>query len=246
MMDEKNDFLKVDEEQGKKKAQSTVVIVLAVAIAVFAVVLTVVLVKALFTMSKTDENTTIYEMTSNHTTTSATDEGYINSVLNIDNSSDAVTTLSDSITNEAAATVSEALGDILTETTKNQLIESYEALSVNGENLLSDHCDNEFIKLVSDTYAVDPDLLVAIYSVPDSGTNFVLQFNGDKKRGEFVKSPDTLEKVYQIDAQRNIKVATGKVTGNEGVSYAESVMCVAMVKTIVMEQYPNYFTGLEG
>lgn len=239
-MEEKNDFLKVDEEQGKKKNQSAVVIALAVAIAVFAVVLTVVLVKTLFTMSKADESTTIYVMTSSNTVEPTTDDEYINSMLNVDD------TQSEQTDETASDITGETKNSIIKDTTKHELIESYEALSVNGENMLSDHYDNEFIKLVTDKYGVDSDLLVAIYSVPDSGTNFVLQFDGTKKRGEYVKSPDTLEKVYQIDMARNIKVATGKVTGNEGVSYAESVMCVAMVKTIVMEQYPDYFTGLEG
>ena len=239
-MEEKNDFLKVDEEQGKKKNQSAVVIALAVAIAVFAVVLTVVLAKTLFTMSKADESTTIYVMTSSNTVESTTDDEYINSMLNVDD------TQSEQTDETASDITGETKNSIIKDTTKHELIESYEALSVNGENMLSDHYDNEFIKLVTDKYGVDSDLLVAIYSVPDSGTNFVLQFDGTKKRGEYVKSPDTLEKVYQIDMARNIKVATGKVTGNEGVSYAESVMCVAMVKTIVMEQYPDYFTGLEG
>ena len=239
-MEEKNDFLKVDEDQGKKKNQSAVVIALAVAIAIFAVVLTVVLVKTLFTMGKADESTTIYVMTSSNTVESTTDDEYINSMLNVDD------TQSEQTDETASDTTEEIKNSIIKDTTKHALIESYEALSVNGENMLSDHYDNEFIKLVTDKYGVDSDLLVAVYSVPDSGTNFVLQFDGTKKRGEYVKSPETLEKVYQIDMARNIKVATGKVTGNEGVSYAESVMCVAMVKTIVMEQYPDYFTGLEG
>ncbi len=161
----------------------------------------------------------------------------MNDILNID---DTKSELEE--TEEPEDTTSSNIGK---DTTKNELLESYEHLSVNGENLLSDHYDNEFIKLVAEKYGVDTDLLVAVYSVPDSGTNFVLQFNGKKKGGEYVKSPDTLEKVYQIDLDRNIKVATGTPNGNEGVSYAESVMCVAMVKKIVMEQYPNYFTGLE-
>lgn len=237
-MDERNDFLKVDEEQPKKNKQTAVVVVLAIAIAIFAIVLTVVLVKAIVDMKKT-EDTTRYEMTSGNAIESTTDDDYLNDILNIDD------TVQESDASQDAQSTDSQGNSVITDTTKNQLIESYEQLSVNGENLLSDHYENEFIQLVSNKYDVDPDLLVAIYSVPDSGTNFVLQFSGKKRGGEYVKSPDTLEKVYQIDLDRNIKVATGTAGGNEGVSYAESVMCVAMVKTIVMEQYPNYFTGLE-
>lgn len=237
-MEDKNDFLKVDEEQGKNSRRSVIIIALAALIVVFAIALTVVLVKALVGLSAANKETTAYEITTNNKIETTTDEAHLNDILGVDDTQ-APEDSSDS-------TASVTAGDSSNQTTKNALIESYEHLSVNGENLLSDHYENEFIQLISSTYDVDTDLLVAIYSVPDSGTNFVLQFDGAKKRGEYVKSPDTLEKVYQIDKDKNIKVATGTVSGNEGVSYAESVMCVAMIKTIVMEQYPNYFTGLDG
>ncbi len=130
-------------------------------------------------------------------------------------------------------------------TTKNVAVENYEKLSKNGDNRLSDHYDNEYIKLVEGEYGVDTDLLVAIYSVPDTGTNFVLEFDGTKdSAGNYVKSPDTLKKVYQIDLERNISVATSNGVGNVGVSYAEGIFCFNMVKTLVMEQYPDYFTGI--
>ncbi len=129
--------------------------------------------------------------------------------------------------------------------TKNDVIENYEKLSKNGDNMLSDYHDNQYIKLVSGEYGVDTDLLVAIYSVPDTGNNFVLEFDGTKdSAGNIVKSPDTLTKVYQIDSNRNIKVATSSGVGNVDVSYAEGLLCFNMVKTIVMEQYPDYFTGI--
>ena len=130
-------------------------------------------------------------------------------------------------------------------TTKNTAIENYEKLSKNGDNMLSDHHDNQYIKLVAGEYEVDTDLLVAIYSVPDTGNNFVLEFDGTKdSSGNYIKSPDTLKTVYQIDLERNIKVATSSGVGNVGVSYAEGIFCFNMVKTLVMEQYPDYFTGI--
>lgn len=131
--------------------------------------------------------------------------------------------------------------------TKNSAVEYYEQLSPKGNNILSDNCENEFIKLISETYNIDSDLLVAVYSTPDNGDNFVLQFDGTKDgSGNYVKSPNTLEKVYQIDKSRNVKIATGKKSGNVGVSYGEGMLCFNMIKTVVMEQYPDYFTGLKG
>jgi hypothetical protein len=232
-MDEKNDFLKVDEEN--KKGKNKVIIILAIAIIVLAIILTAVLLKTVVSI-KNNKETTRYEMTSKNDNVFTTDDSYLEDLFN---NTDAQQVSDSEDENNSDNKPSKD------DTTKNQILENYEHLSVNGENRLSDHYENEFIQLVSDKYDIDTDLLVAIYSVPDSGTNFVLQFDGTKRRGEYVKSPDTLEKVYQIDLDKNIKVATGTATGNIGVSYPESVLCVAMVKTIVMEQYPNYFTGLE-
>ena len=130
-------------------------------------------------------------------------------------------------------------------TTKNSAVAYYESLSKNGDNKLSDHYDNVYIKLIAAEYGVDTDLLVAIYSVPDTGNNFVLEFSGKKDSdGAVVKSPDTLVKVYQIDKNGGVKIATGQQSGNVGVSYAEGLFCVSMIKTVVMEQYPDYFTGV--
>ena len=232
-MDENNDFLKIDEEN--KKGKNTVIIILGIAIIVLAVILTAVLLKTVVEI-KTNKETTRYEMTSTNNSVSTTDDSYLEDLFN---NTDAQQGYDSEEKNDSGKKPSNE------DTTQNQILENYEHLSVNGENRLSDHYENEFIQLISNKYDVDSELLVAIYSVPDSGTNFVLQFDGTKRKGEYVKSPDTLEKVYQIDLDKNIKVATGTATGNEGVSYPESVMCVAMIKTIVMEQYPNYFTGLK-
>ncbi|MEE1503087.1 MAG: hypothetical protein UGF89_02435 [Acutalibacteraceae bacterium] len=141
-------------------------------------------------------------------------------------------------------------GEIKTEpTTKADSynpVEEYEKLSKNGDNILSDHHNNKYIKLVSEKYNVEKELLVAIYAEPDKGNNFVLEFSGKRDEdGNVIKSPDTLTKVYAIDKAKNIAVATGKATGNIGVSYAEGTLCFNMIKTIVMPQYPEYFTGVE-
>ena len=126
-------------------------------------------------------------------------------------------------------------------------IAEYEKLTKNGDNVLSDHHNNKYIKLVSEKYKVDKELLVAIYSEPDTGNNFVLEFSGKRDEdGNVIKSPDTLTRVYSIDKNKNISVATGKTTGNIGVSYAEGTLCFNMIKAIVMPQYPEYFTGVDG
>ena len=118
----------------------------------------------------------------------------------------------------------------------------------NGENYLSDSADNEFIKLISQKFGVDSKSLVAIYSVPDSGTNYVLQFKKSLIGSTYKKSPDNLERVYHIGVapQREISYTNGKlVLGDHyNCEAAEGVLVFNLVKTSVMEQYPNYFEGV--
>ncbi len=118
----------------------------------------------------------------------------------------------------------------------------------NGDNYLSDDPNNEFIDLIADTYDVDKNALVAIYSVPDSGTNYVLQF---KAKGlinkTYEKSPDNLYRVYHIGLapERTISYTSGNlVTGNYNCSGAEGMLVFNLVQTKVMQQYPDYFVGL--
>lgn len=143
-------------------------------------------------------------------------------------------------------------GDVVTNPSTTKKLEGYdpvaeyEKLTKGGDNILSDHHNNKYIKMISSKYNVDNELLVAIYSEPNTGNNFVLEFSGVRDEdGNVIKSPDTLTRVYCIDKSNNISVATGKTTGNINVSYAEGTLCFNMIKTIVMPQYPEYFTGVE-
>ena len=118
----------------------------------------------------------------------------------------------------------------------------------NGENFLSDSASNEFIKLISQKFGVDSKSLVAIYSVPDSGTNYVLQFKKSLIGSTYKKSPDNLERVYHIGVapQREISYTNGKLLLGDhyNCEAAEGVLVFNLVKTSVMEQYPNYFEGV--
>lgn len=112
----------------------------------------------------------------------------------------------------------------------------------NGDNMLSDDPENEFIKLISSTYGVDTDALVAIYSVPDSGTNYVLQFKKSLIGSTYKKSPSNLKRVYHIGVapQREISYTEG-LSNNYNCTAAEGLLTFNLVKGTVMEQYPDYF-----
>ncbi len=120
-----------------------------------------------------------------------------------------------------------------------------EEFTKTGDNQISDSPDNEFIKLVVDEKGANAERLVAIYAIPDLGNNFVLEF--DNKRddnGEIIRSPKTLKRIYHIDKERNITVATGKPTGNEGVDYGTSLMTYYLVTDVVMPEFPDYFADV--
>lgn len=124
-------------------------------------------------------------------------------------------------------------------------VEGLEDFTKTGDNQISDSPDNEFIKLVVNEKGADAERLVAIYAVPDLGNNFVLEF--DNKRddnGNIIRSPKTLKRIYHINKERNITVATGKPTGNEGVDYGTSLMTYYLVTDVVMPEFPDYFTDV--
>ncbi len=124
-------------------------------------------------------------------------------------------------------------------------VEGLEEFTKTGDNQISDSPDNEFIKLVVNEKGADAEKLVAIYAVPDLGNNFVLEF--DNKRdsdGNIIRSPKTLKRIYHINKERSITVATGKPTGNEGVDYGTSLMTYYLVTDVVMPEFPEYFTDV--
>ncbi len=119
----------------------------------------------------------------------------------------------------------------------------------NGDNYLTDDPNNEFIKLISETYDIDPASLVAIYSVPDTGTNYVLRFKKSLIGNKYEKSVDNLDYVYHIGAapERKISYTNGQLILGDHYNCepAEGVLVFNLVQSTVMEQYPDYFEGIE-
>lgn len=118
-------------------------------------------------------------------------------------------------------------------------IDLFELPEKTGDNLISDDPNNEFIKLVATKYGVKAESLVAIYAVPDKGNNFVLEFNKTSKG--YSRSPNDLKKIYQIDLDKNINVATKTGVGCVGCTAAESILMFSLVKKVIMPEYPDYF-----
>lgn len=160
------------------------------------------------------------------------------------------TTLSQNVNNNVSGNNNPTTSNVNTsetETMKQEPIsvEGLEEFTKTGDNQISDSPDNEFIKLVVTEKGADAERLVAIYAVPDLGNNFVLEFD-DKHDddGNIIRSPKTLKKIYHINKERKITVATGKPTGNEGVDYGTSLMTYYLVTDVVMPEFPDYFTDV--
>lgn len=150
--------------------------------------------------------------------------------------------------NNYPVTTQSVQGDYSVSETEKQepiSVEGLEEFTKTGDNMISASPDNEFVKLIVDKKGVDAEYLVAIYAVPDLGNNFVLEFD-DKRddNGNVIRSPKTLKRIYHINKERNITVATGKPTGNEGVDYGTSLMTYYLVTDVVMPEFPDYFTDV--
>lgn len=239
----------MERQTNKKQNNMGMVVALAVAIFIGLIILTIAVVSMVSdnSSSKKTEDTTLYTLSGVQSSTEESKSEYFD-WSGTESSSAAV---SSGVPNNVKVDDVVQAGDTVTVTTTEKSegynpVKEYEKLTKSGENVLSDHHNNKYIKLVADKYGADTECLVAIYSDPDTGNNFVLEFNGEKDEdGNVIKSPDTLSKVYLVDKNKEISVATGKTTGNIGVSYAEGTLCFNMIKTIVMPQYPDYFTGVE-
>lgn len=238
----------VKNKNDKQKKKMAAIVIIACVIGVIVTVVGIVSIVNLITMKpdpgKVDASTTSpvsQDGSYNAYVPESVTHGDESEVMsNTDTASVYVPDTTKKMQNTTARNNSESTTDV------QQTIEGLPPLEKTGDNILSDRPDNEFIVLVSEKYNVDPEKLVAIYAVPDNGTNFVLEFSGERDAsGEIIKSPDTLKKIHQIDKERNVTTATGSITGNVGVSYAEGKLVFYLVTNVVMPQYPDYFTGVQ-
>lgn len=161
------------------------------------------------------------------------------------------TTLPQNISGNVSGNNNQVTSEVITSETETHRqqepisVEGLEEFTKTGDNQISDSENNEFIKLVVNEKGVDAERLVAIYAVPDLGNNFVLEFDNKRdENGNIIRSPKTLKKIYHINKERKITVATGKPTGNEGVDYGTSLMTYYLVTDVVMPEFPDYFTDV--
>ncbi|MCH5197642.1 MAG: hypothetical protein J1E34_01940 [Oscillospiraceae bacterium] len=103
--------------------------------------------------------------------------------------------------------------------------ESYEEINLsidmpepNGTMQVSLEADNKYISIIVSERNIDAALLAAVYSVPESGQNYVFEFYSSAERSE-----NNIRRVYFINSNEKIEsVAASKTTERENISAAEN------------------------
>ena len=89
--------------------------------------------------------------------------------------------------------------------------------------------ENVFISAVRSARGIDPSLLAAVYSVPESGQNYVFEFKSAER------SAENLRRVYLLQADGAIlSVAASNSAERENLSATENWFCMnVLIKNMV-------------
>lgn len=88
----------------------------------------------------------------------------------------------------------------------------------NGTMLVSSERENKYIETVVSERGIDPSLLVAVFSVPESGQNYVFEFYSAGER-----TAENIRRVFFINSNGIIEsVTASKATERENVSATEN------------------------
>ena len=110
----------------------------------------------------------------------------------------------------------------------------------NGEMVVSRDPSNALIRTVHDARGVDSSLLVAVYSVPASGQNYVFEFTSAGKRTE-----NDLRRVYLLDDNGKIvSVAAASNGERENLSVTENWFdFTVLIKGVIFPAVKDRMTG---
>ncbi len=108
----------------------------------------------------------------------------------------------------------------------------------NGTMVTDKNSENEFIRIVNKEKGIAAELLVAVYSVPESGQNYVFEFYDEN---DF--SSENIRRVYLIDMSGNITSVTATESSErENISPVENWFCMnVLIKEII---YPAVSEGV--
>ncbi|MGN1161135.1 MAG: hypothetical protein ACI4SX_02700 [Candidatus Fimenecus sp.] len=103
----------------------------------------------------------------------------------------------------------------------------------------SENPNNRYICIVANQYGVDKSNLVALIRTQAQNPGAtVLEFSGKKDaNGQLIKNKNELKSVFEInESDGTIRKATGKLSGNVGYNYAESLAAFELTKEFIVPQ----------
>lgn len=100
----------------------------------------------------------------------------------------------------------------------------------NGTMVTDNASSNKFIQIVHKNRKISTDMLVAVFSVPESGQNYVFEYKTAES-----KEADNIRRVYLIDSKGNITgVAAADGSEKENVTSIENWFCMnVLIKEII-------------
>lgn len=121
--------------------------------------------------------------------------------------------------------------------TEPPVTEQFSMPNSNGVMCFSADANNRFSYIVSHSYGISNSLLAAVFSLPDTGQNYVFEFNGSVgEDGRPLRNADTLRRVYLIDAQGAVtSIAAVNFAESANITQPENYVCIElMIKKLIM------------
>lgn len=109
----------------------------------------------------------------------------------------------------------------------------------NGKMIFNDSPDSKYMQIVIEKYKFNPKMLASVYSSPNTGQNYVFEFNGTKdSSGRYIRNQDTLRRVYLIDENDNIvSVAAAKSSERVNISQSENwISMEVLIKKMILPE----------
>lgn len=109
----------------------------------------------------------------------------------------------------------------------------------NGKMYVDISESNKFIQIVHAEYKIDAKLLSAVYALPDTGQNYVLEWNGKTdSNGKIIRNADTLRRCFLIDVNGNISaIAATKSSERLNMSRAENKLAMeTLIKKVILPE----------
>ncbi|MBR1811842.1 MAG: hypothetical protein IJ766_09425 [Clostridia bacterium] len=111
--------------------------------------------------------------------------------------------------------------------------------SANGTLNVDGSAENKFIKIVNQQYGIDAELLTAVFALPDTGQNYVLEWNsGRDDAGKILHTAENLRRCYLINTAGEVTdIAATKSSERVGMSIAENRIAMeTLIKRVILPQ----------